>query len=234
VSAGSGTAENTASVQALLGDLELARGRVGPAARAYRQALALVPRYAAADAGLARAEAARGDLPAAIRRLSGVVARLPLPQYVVALGEAELAAGRRSAARRDLALVAAEQRLLATNGVDTDVDVALFEADHGSPAHAVALARRAWAQAPSVRSADALGWALTRAGHPRDGQRWAHRALRLHSRDAMFLYHAGMTARAAGDGHAARRWLRRALATSPRFSPLYAPRAARALRELGR
>src|SRR4051794_2109426 len=149
VSAGSGTAENTASVQALLGDLELARGRVGPAARAYRQALALVPRYAAAGAGLARVEAARGDLPAAIRRLSGVVARPPPPQYVVALGEAELAAGRRAAARRDLALVRAEERLLATNGVNTDVDLALFEADHGRPAHAVALARRAWAQASS-------------------------------------------------------------------------------------
>jgi tetratricopeptide (TPR) repeat protein len=234
VSAGSGTAENTASVQALLGDLELARGRVGAAARAYRQALALVPRYAAADAGLARVEAARGDLPAAIRRLSGVVARLPLPQYVVALGEAEFAAGRRADARRDLALVRAEQRLLATNGVNTDVDLALFEADHGRPARAVTLARRAWAQAPSVRSADALGWALTRAGHPRDGLRLARRALRLHSRDAMFLYHAGMTARAAGDRRAARAWLHRALATNPRFSPLYAPRAVRALRGLGR
>jgi tetratricopeptide (TPR) repeat protein len=234
VSAGSGTAENTASVQALLGDLELASGRVGAAALAYRQALALVPRYAAADAGLARVEAARGDLPAAIRRLSGVVARLPLPQYVVALGETELAAGRRADARRDLALVRAEQRLLATNGVNTDVDLALFEADHGRPARAVTLARRAWRQAPSVRSADALGWALTRAGHPRDGLRWARRALHLHSRDAMFLYHAGMTAHAAGDRGEARAWLRRALATNPRFSALYAPRAARALRGLGR
>src|SRR3954453_18694626 len=46
VSAGSGTAENTAYVQALLGDLELARGRLAGAALAYRQALALVPRYA--------------------------------------------------------------------------------------------------------------------------------------------------------------------------------------------
>src|SRR5205085_5978529 len=36
VSAGSGAAENTAYVQSLLGDLELARGRVGAAALAYR------------------------------------------------------------------------------------------------------------------------------------------------------------------------------------------------------
>ena len=234
VSAGSGTAENSAYVQALLGDLEFSRGRLGAARLAYRHALALVPRYAPADSGLARVQAAHGDLAGAIRRLSGVVARLPLPQYVVALGETELAAGRRAAARRDLALVRAEQRLLATNGVNTDVELALFEADHGSPTRGVALARRAWRSAPSVRSADAVGWALTRAGRPRAGLAWAHRALRLHSRDAMVLYRAGMTARAAGDHALARTWLRRAVATNPRFSPLYAPRAARALRELGR
>jgi pentatricopeptide repeat protein len=234
VSAGSGTAENSAYVQALLGDLELGRGHVAAASLAYRQALALDPDYPPAAAGLARVEAARGDLRGAIGRLSGVVARLPLPQYVVALGETELAAARTAAARRDLALVAAEQRLLARNGVNTDVDLALFEADHGSPAHALTLARRAWAAAPSVRSADALGWALTRDGRARTGVRWARRALRLGSRDAMFLYHAGMAARAAGERGAARTWLRRALAANPRFSPLYAPRAARALRGLAR
>src|SRR4051812_47710048 len=234
VSAGSGAAENTAYVQSLLGDLQLARGRVGAAALAYRHALALVPRYAPAEAGLARVESARGRLPPAIGRLRGVVARLPLAQYVVALGETELAAGRRAAARGDLALVRVEQRLLAANGVNTDVDVALFEADHGGPARAVTLARRAWAGAPSVRSADALGWALIRAGKARAGARWAGRALRLGSRDPMFLYHAGMAAKAAGERSVARRRLRAALAANPRFSPLYAPRAVRALREVER
>jgi Flp pilus assembly protein TadD len=81
-----------------------------------------------------------------------------------------------------------------------------------------------------VRSADALGWALGAAGHPTEGLVWARRALRLGSRDPMFLFHAGMTARAAGDGTQARVWLRRALALNPHFSPLYAPRAERALR----
>src|SRR3954452_12607591 len=232
VSAGSGTAENTAYVQTLLGDLELARGRGAAAALAYRQALALVPRYPAADAGLARAQAARGELPGAIRRLRGVVERLPLPQYVVALGETELAAGRAAAARRDFALVRVEQRLLTRSGVNTDVELALFEADHGSPARAVTLARRAWQGAPSVRSAGALGWGLTSSGRPAGGLRWARRALRLGSRDPMFLYHAGIAALRSGDATAARGWLRAALALNPRFNPLHAPRARAALGSL--
>jgi Flp pilus assembly protein TadD len=81
-----------------------------------------------------------------------------------------------------------------------------------------------------VRSADALGWALTASGHPRAGLAWAHRALRLGSRDPLFLYHAGMAARAAGAPAEARTLLARALELNPHFSPLYAPRAERALR----
>src|SRR4051812_6090379 len=230
VDGGGAAPENVAYVQTLLGQLELTRGHIGAASDAYRLALYRFPGYPPATAGLARVDVARGRLGPAIRRLREVVARLPLPEYVIALGDAELAAGLTRRAHADLALVRAEQRLLAANGVNTDTEIALFEADHGSPARAVRLARRSWANAPSVRSADALGWALTAAGHPRAGLVWARRALRLGSRDPMFLYHAGMSARAAGDATDARAWLGRALALNPRFSPLYAPRAERALR----
>jgi hypothetical protein len=125
-----------------------------------------------------------------------------------------------------------EHRLLAAAGVNSDVDLALFEADHGDARHAPALARAAWRRAPSVRSADALGWALTRAGQPRQGLSWGRRALRLGSRDARMLYHAGMSARADGNRPLARRLLRRALRADPHFSALYAPRARQALNEL--
>jgi len=63
---------------------------------------------------------------------------------------------------------------------------------------------------------------------------WARAALRLGSRDPMVLYHAGIAAKAAGERALARRRLRAALAANPRFSSLYAPRAARALAEVRR
>ena len=229
VAAGGDAAENLAYVQTLLGNLQFERGRIGAASAAYRLALARYPKYVPAQAGIARVEAARGRLGAAIARYRSIVARLPLPEHVIALGEAELAAGRRAAARRDLALVAVEQRLLRQSGVNTDTELALFEANHGDPGRAVALARRAWEAAPSVRSADALGWALTRAGRPAGGLRWGMRALRLGSVDPAFLYHAGMSARAAGHTGEARRLLARSLVHNAHWSPLYAPRANRAL-----
>jgi tetratricopeptide (TPR) repeat protein len=232
VSAGGAAPENVAYVQTLLGNLELERGRIGKAESGYRAALASFPNYTAAEAGLARVHAARGELGDSIRRHRAVVARLPLPEYVVALAETELAAGRKVAARRDLELVHVEQRLLRSAGVNLDVELALFEANHGSPGRALRLAQRSWHAAPSVRSADALGWALTRSGRTGEGLFWAKRALRLGSADPYFLYHAGMSAKAAGRDGLARRYLARSLAHNPRFSPLYAPRARRALATL--
>ncbi len=233
VSSGGDVTENIAYVQTLLGNLEFERGRLGSTRRAYRTALVRFPGYPAAEAGLAKLEAARGDLPGAIARYRRLVARVPLPEHVIALGEAELAAGRTRAARDDFALVAVQQRLLGQNGVNTDAELALFEATHGSPSQALELGRRAWTAAPSVRSADSLGWALTRAGRPDRGLAFAQRALRLGSKDPFFLYHAGIAARDAGRYQLARDYLARALSANPRFSPLHAPRASKALRELG-
>ncbi len=241
IAAGGAARENVAYVQSLLGSLELTRGRLPAARRAFRAALAAVPGYAPAAAGRARLAARTGDLDGAIRRWRRLVGRLPLPEYAIALGEAELAAaeprGRaparsarlRAAGRRDLALVRVQERLLAEAGVNADVELAIFEADHGDRRRGVRLARAAWAQAPSVRSADALGWALTRAGQPRAGLRWAQRALRLGSLDPTFRYHAGVAALAAGRPSAGERNLRVALRHGLDAFPLHANRARRAL-----
>jgi len=233
ISAGSSTPEGTAYVQTLLGTLQFNRGQLTAAHDAFRAALRAVPGYPAALAGNAQADAAQGHLGVAITRLRRVVDRLPLPQYVVALGEAELAAGRTRQARMDLALVGVERRLLAASGVNTDVDIALFEADHGDPRRGVVLGRRAWASAPSVRSADALGWALTRSGRPAAGYTWAGRALRLGWREPLALYHAAMSAQQAGHRDRSRALLTLLLRQAPRFSALYAPRARAALAALG-
>lgn len=232
VSAGGGNPENAAYVRALLGTLELQRGRYRSAERAYREALAVNPGYPQALAGLAQIGAAHGRFGAAIARYRDLVERLPLPEHAIALAETEQAAGRVAAARRDYALVEAQARLLRANGVNTDVDLALFEANHGSPAEALALARRAWERAPSVRSADAYSWALHRAGRSEEALRMSERAMRLGSRDPSFLYHAGMIARRAGRPGAAEALLGRLVAQSPRFTPLYGPRARRALEGL--
>jgi tetratricopeptide (TPR) repeat protein len=228
VAAGGPAPENNAYVLTLLGELERRRGRLSEARRGFAKALALVPKFPAAEAGLARLESAPASA-AATRRLRRIVDALPLPEYVIALGETELAAGDSANARDDLALVGVEQQLQRAAGVDVDVELAVFEADHGSPAKALAFARRGWDAAPSVRAADALGWALTRSGDPRAGYRWAKKALRLGSLDPLWRAHAGLSAIAAGERGAGRKQLRIALAHGLDGYPWQAQRVRRAL-----
>ena len=222
-----GTPENVAYVQALIGDLELARGRVAAARAAYSAALRSLPGYPAGLVGLARADAAGGDLGRAAARLRRAAERLPLPRTLTLLAEVETALGNDAAARA--AMAAARAQMAAAQALP-DAETVLFEADHGSPAEAVRLGRRVWRSAPSVRSADALGWALTRAGRPAEGYRLAQRALRLGSRDPLFRLHAGAAAGEAGLAAPAARHL--AVAADGRAA--LSPRALDLLREARR
>jgi tetratricopeptide (TPR) repeat protein len=188
-----------------------------------------MPDDTGARVGLARVAIARGDLARALRILRPSVGANSAWFEHAALAEAELAAGRPAAARRALAATRAAFADLRAGGENTATEEALVEATYGNARRAVGLARRGYALAPSVRSADSLGWALTRAGDPGAGLTWARRALRLGSRDPLFLYHAGIAALEAGERGEGRRYLRRALALNPRFSPLLAPRARGAL-----
>ena len=223
-----GTPENFAYVQALVGDLELARGHGAAAGDAYRSALRALPSHPQALVGLARIDAAGGDLGSAAARLRRASERLPLTSTLVLLGAVELAAGERAQGRADLAAARAQQRLYFAAGAAPDADAVLFEADHGDPLRAIQLGRALWERAPSVRSADALGWAFVRSGRAAAGLRWSRRALALGSLDPVFRFHSGMAAHAAG--RSGRRDLEVALEGRGLLTPLQAKQAQEALR----
>ena len=214
-----GTPENVAYVQVLLGDLELQRGRVQAARLAYTSALRSLPGFPAGMVGLARADAGGGDLGRAAARLRRAAQRLPLTSTLGLLAQVEGALGHPAAAAATLATARAQQGLYRAAGTAPDAEAVLFEADHGSPPAAVALGRRVWRAAPSVRSADALGWALTRSGRPAAGFRFARRALALGSRDALFRLHAGTAAKRAGRPGPAARHLGIAAAARAALAP---------------
>jgi len=232
VSAGSGTIEGSAYIRSLEADLAAVRGRYGAAERGYRSALALDPGYGRAVAGLALLQAGRGELEPAIETLREQLGDAPSPDALTQLGEVEQSAGRLAAARRHYAQASALEKQGLREGAGYDAGVTLNEAEHGDAATAVDYGRRAWGSAPSVSSADAYSWALYRAGRIDAATRLSAEAMRLGSRDPEFLYHAGMIAKAGGSEARARRLLSTLLEQAPRFNPLYAPRAERALGRL--
>ncbi|MFC9324278.1 tetratricopeptide repeat protein [Kitasatospora sp. NPDC057015] len=216
-----------------IAELDRTSGHPELALAGYRQALADDPSYTPALAGQARAEAALGDTDAAVRDYTTAIARVPLPQYLLELGELHESLGRRPAAEEQYRLLAAEQQLAAANGVLDDLTLGQYQADHGDPAQAVALLRAEWERRRSVLVADALAWALHRQGHDREALPLAEQAQRLGWHNALFSYHRGEIERALGHADAAREHLGEALRTDAWFSPLLAPQARRALADLG-
>jgi tetratricopeptide (TPR) repeat protein len=226
--AGSSPAD-VAYVEGLLGDLHLGAGALPEAEAAYRRALdrADAP---AAEVGLARVAAARGDLAGATAQLEEVTARLPQPAWVALLGDVLAAQGRTAEAGDQYRLVRLMEELNRANGVAVDLELARFEADHArdpgvDPQAAVALARAALDRRPTVFGEDALGWALRQAGRPAEALPHARAAVRLGTADALLWYHLAAVEADLGEAEAARADLTRALSLNPHLTVRDLPEA---------
>jgi tetratricopeptide (TPR) repeat protein len=224
--------EGTEWSRVQLGNLYFNSGDLDSAEIAYSQALFNRRGYVYAQEGLARVAAARGDTERAIRLLSESIETVPLPQFVIELEQIERAVGRTTEAARQEELVRIEEQLFAANGVDTDMEMALFEADHDRPSVAIQQATAEWGKRHSVHVADALAWSLFQGGDCVAADGYAREALHLGTRDATMLYHAGRIADCLGDRQRATDLLQAALSTNPHFSVLYAPMARQLVQRL--
>ncbi|MCD6021512.1 MAG: repeat-containing protein [Actinomycetia bacterium] len=211
---------------AQIGKLHFGTGRIGDARQWFRRAWAADPDSTEAAAGLGLVAWASGDLPAAIAAYERLAVRYPSPDHVATLGDLYSAAGDSEAAAAQFDLVRAEARLFRANGVNTDLEIALFEADHAGPGAARAALRAAraeWRKRTSVHVADSLAWALYANGRYREAAAASEQALRLGTRNALFLFHAGMIRLRLGDRDAARVFLDEAFELNPFFSVRWSP-----------
>jgi tetratricopeptide (TPR) repeat protein len=219
VGAGSTVPQDAVWGRVLLANLELANGDIDGAAEQYERAAVQLPGDPAAEFGLARLAAARGDLSSAETHLRAAIARRPQPDYVIALGDLLSSQGRTREAEEQYATVRAIQQLFAANGGDADIELALFDADHNvDPQGTYQRAIAAYRRRGSVYAADTVAWAAYKAGRVADAEAYIALAQRIGTRDARLAYHAGVIARAAGDRETAARYLRDALERAPSLS----------------
>ncbi|HEX2424908.1 MAG TPA: tetratricopeptide repeat protein, partial [Actinomycetota bacterium] len=115
-----GTPQDTSWAAYQLGELAWNAGDVAEAAARYREASQLDPSWVPPLAGLAKVAWARGDATRAIAGYRDVVARSPLPGYVVALGDLLATTGDREGTREQYGLARAEAALFRANGVNVD------------------------------------------------------------------------------------------------------------------
>jgi tetratricopeptide (TPR) repeat protein len=224
-----GTPSDRAWTTYRLGELAFGSGDVRTAVRWYERGRDLDPSFVPNLAGLAKVAWARGRSELATRRYGEVVARYPSPEFVIALGDLYRVTGRDDLAAEQDDVVRAMHELAVANGVNVDLELALFDADHGDAPAALEAAEAEWSRRHSVHVADALAWSLYANGRYDEAAAYADRALELGTRNALFFFHAGMIRLEVGDEIGARRALRQALVIDPHFSILHAATAERVL-----
>lgn len=223
-----------AFAQYYLGELAWNDGNLTAASAAYEAGLAADPGYLPLVAGRAQVLAARGDTSAAAAEYRRVVEKLPTSQFLLAYGELLQATGQQQAAQDQYAVLRATSRLYAASGQDVDTEQALFEADHGTPAAALASAQKAYAKRPeAMLTQDAYSWALHVNGRDAEALPIARASVRRGWHQAPLYYRLGVIEAAVGNTAQAKAALTRALDLNPMFSPLYAPKARALLDGLG-
>jgi tetratricopeptide (TPR) repeat protein len=224
--------ESIAWCRVHLGDELMNDGQAEAGEREYDHALFIFPDYHLALAAKGRARYAAGDHANAILNLKRATERVPLPEYVAALGDIYAKLGRVDEAKQQYAQVEVIEKLGAHAGTYS-LQMALFWADHDMRLdEALAAAERERAARSDIFTADVLAWCLFKKGRLAEARTAMAEALRLNTGDPHMLYHAGMIEAGAGDKQKATAHLKQALEINPSFGILQADIARKKLSEL--
>ncbi|MFI6404227.1 tetratricopeptide repeat protein [Streptomyces sp. NPDC050548] len=219
------------------GELAWERGDREVALRHFEAAVRIDPDQREALAGEGRALAALGRTSEALNAYQVALAKQPTPQYALELGELYESLGLTQAARVQYDTLRTLVTRDTAGGVDDELVLGVFESDHGDARDAVRRLRGEWARQPGIAVADALGWALHRAGQDAEALKFASTATdKVHGggvRDALYAFHRGMIEQGLDKPASGRRHLQEALQINPYFSPLRVPQAQAALAALG-
>ncbi len=230
-SANPGNPESIAWTRVHLGDELMNLGKLNEAEREYDYALYAFPDYHLALAAKARARYAAGDTDNAIVFYKRAAERVPLPEYIAALGDLYAKLGRADEAKQQYDQVEFIEKMGADGGTNSR-QLALFWADHDIRLDdALAAAERERAARSDIYTSDVLAWSLYKKGRFAEAKTAIDEALRLGTRDPRLLYHAGMIALSTGDNQKGVDYLKQALAINPSFDILQAEVATEKLND---
>jgi tetratricopeptide (TPR) repeat protein len=187
--------ESIAWHRAQLGELYRQMGKFDEADHQFAWADYSFPGHPFAEAGLARLDEARGNVPAAIARYEKLMASSPSPDAAEKLGDLYERSGRHADAVRQYALAEVGWRVDAPQ----PAQLARFLAEHDMKLdEAVRLAEGAAADRHDLFTEDALAWTYFKAGRLSDAAAAIERARRTGTHDRTILVHAAAIQKALG------------------------------------
>lgn len=178
----------------------------------FDRAISMFSDYPPALVGKGRVAIARGDGKRAAELLARAFAASPLVETAWLLGDARTMAGDEAGARDAYAKVEKQGRL-----GDGRTLAAFWATRNEHAADALALAQRETKTRGDVYTDDALAWSLHRNGRDAEAKTAIDHALRLGTKDARLLYHAGAIRIALGDRVEGETLVHEALALNPKF-----------------
>jgi tetratricopeptide (TPR) repeat protein len=227
--------ENLAWLYFELGERYFQAGDLAKAEQSYGAGVAEDPNHYRSLAGLAKVRAAQGRLDESIQLYQRSIAIIPFPTYLAELGDIYTKAGRSADAGQQYDLVEYIGHLSKLNQVLANRELAMFYSDRGIKLpEALELARKELEVRHDIYTWDALAWALYKNGRFQEAASAMSKALRLHTKDSLLLFHAGMIYHSNGLDAQAEASLRRALQINPHFHVFYAERATSTLDEISR
>lgn len=205
-------------------------GLFSEAERQYDAALKILPDFHLALAGKGRARIAAGDYENAVKFLTETQTRVPSTEVVITLGDVYAKTGNQEKAAEQYKLAEfieqklgnLDQRRLALMWADQDVKLD----------EALTIAEREHAARKDIYTADIYAWCLYKKGRFQEAKTAIAEAMRLKTKDARFLYHAGMIEKELGNKKVAKDYLQKSLQTNPAFDVLQAEKAKTALQQL--
>ena len=212
--------EEAAFIRHQLGDIYLGAHDWNEALRQNRIGIQLAPGFVPPTVGVAEAAFGQGRIERSIAILEDAVDALPTLEYERKLGDLYAAAGRTAAAEKQWAKVAHTLAEFRTYGMQPDVDLIVFYADHGlRPDAALTEAREIYADRPTASAADALAWALHATGRDAEAIRFARLSLKGPAAAPSHLVHASEIEAALGHQALSERYLSEARSQGALFDP---------------
>ncbi len=221
--------------QVRLGHFYLDHGRTDEANREFEAAVAALPEYFLALAGLAEVHAAQGRYEESIAVYRRTIAVAPDPIFFMAIGDIQAKLGHADEAIKEYDQ--AEKLILESNASPAEYsrELSLFYSQRNlKPQRALELAKTDFTFRQDIHAHDTLALALYRNEQFAEAAEAIEQALRWGTKEARLHYHAGMIRHRLGQADRAKAHLEQALAINPQFSVLDAADARRLLAELSK
>jgi tetratricopeptide (TPR) repeat protein len=225
--------ENLAWLYFELGERYFQSGDLAKAEQAYGAGVAADGNHYRSLAGLGKVRAAQGKLDESIQFYRRSLGIIPFPAYAAELGDVYRKAGQPADAAQQDDLVEYIGHLGKLNQVLANRELAMFYADPEIKLpEALELARNELEVRHDIYTWDTLAWVLYKNGRFQEAASAMNKALRLNTKDALLLFHAGMIYHSIGRDAEAESSLQSALQANPRFHVFYAETAAQALGDI--